>query len=124
MKMPIKCPVCNKIMLKTFTKFKLANSVSPVCKKTCNHNDYEISLYSLEDNYWGEVICRASILYKNTTFGNGTILAIWDFGVLQMSFLIEENEERAKRLSLPWFEPDLSNPKKLLNKIKTYIVFS
>ncbi len=123
MKMPIKCPVCNKTMLTIFTKLKLANSVSPVCQKTCNHNNYDISLYSLEDD-WEGIICHASILYKNTTFGNGTILAIWDFSILKMSLLIEENEERAKRLSLPWFEPDLSNPKKLLNKIKTYIVFS
>lgn len=105
-------------MLNTDTKLLINKRLLDVWLKECDHIDYNLSLFSLENE---DHMFLAQLYFKDSSIRNGKIIAVWNYN--SYSFFIEKNEDK-KRLSLPWFEPDLSNPKKLLNKIKTYIVFS
>ena len=52
-----------------------------------------------------------------------TIYVTWDF-VLQRVYITKKEEFKAVDQTIPWFEPDLTNYNKLINKVKTYLVFS
>ena len=109
MKAPTKCPVCGDPMLNVFPPAEeLSDRVHKHCDKRLNHaivitcNGNEVEALTIELN-------------KNTQ-----LEAVWYFYVKEL--WITDKDKPV--ITLPWFEPNLSDYKKLVNKIKTYLVFS
>jgi hypothetical protein len=111
MKTPSNCPFCGDPLLNEFIK-----TVEGACytNKICNKRlDHKIIIRPcLRNDDYVDWIC---IPYSK----DANIL--WHMGP---GSLIISNTTNGNRLYLPFFQPDLSNHKKLLNKIKTYILFS
>lgn len=88
----------------------LVNSVTKYCERRVDHR---IVMYVLDDN----VNCvTISLDNKNK------LKATWLLEAKGLSVWTEGPD--SVKTHLPYFEPDLSNYKKLVNKIKTYLVFS
>lgn len=103
---PEKCPVCNDPMLNEYMPLYLVKS----CKLKLNHK-VEMTVNN------ANVVTTLTIgitnkLHATWRFDNNKVY-VWEWGF-------------AKDLItyLPFFEPDLSDYKKLVKKIKTYLVFS
>ena len=114
MKAPIKCPVCGDPMLNTFPP---AEDLTTRVTKSCTRRlDHKITM--IAD---GDEVSQMSI-----DLGND-LEAIWLF--LMNKIWVQpryNNGSKSKKnfVILPMFEPDLSNYKKLVDKVKTYLVFS
>lgn len=114
MKAPIKCPVCGDPMLNTFPPAEdLSNKVTKTCTSRLNH---KIALIAE-----GDEVSQLSV-----DLGNG-MEAIFLF-LLNKVWVqpnnYTKNETKKGYVVLPFFEPDLSNYKRLVEKVKTYLVFS
>jgi len=112
MKAPINCPVCGDPMLNTFPPAEdLNNRVTKSCTRRLDHK-----ITILAD---GDEVSQMSI-----DLGNG-LEAIF---LLLMGKIWVQPTKASKKdknfVILPMFEPDLSNYKKLVDKVKTYLVFS
>ena len=113
MQMPIKCPVCHGPLLNNYMYLPDTEQLYKKCNKNINH---DITFYG----YWDGA----------DKDDNVSIMEIRNKGksIIQWHFTYEEKRITVfttdKRCQLPYFEPDFSNYKKLLNKIKTYIIFS
>ena len=112
MKAPKHCPVCGDAMLNSFPPAEdFDNRVTKYCTTRLNHKITMI--------VEGEEISQMSI-----DLGNG-LEAIFLFlmnkiWVQSCSYV----KEKRDFVILPFFEPDLTDYKKLVDKIKTYLVFS
>lgn len=112
MKAPINCPVCGDPMLNSFPPAEdLSNKVTKSCTLRLNH---KITIIAE-----GEEVSQMSI-----DLGNG-LEAIFLF-LLNKIWVqpTQANKNKIDYTILPLFEPDLSNYKKLVEKVKTYLVFS
>jgi hypothetical protein len=106
MQLPIKCPICQDVMLTEFTGQAITIKT---CSKKLSHRirfiasikDYETSGIDLQ-------ITR-----------DPGVWASWD---LEAEELVIANEMNI--IHLPYFYPDCSNHNKLIDKLKTYLVFS
>lgn len=108
MKLPIVCPVCGDIMLTEFEDRIVANP-SKKCNKRLSHS---IICYSDSNDDVSQIIlriCSPSLTYVKWLF-YGKYVRI--------------EAENAQTIRLPWFDPDFTDYRKLLDKIKTYIIFS
>lgn len=112
MKQYVLCPVCDAVMLTEF-----GSQFNPCCIKRCFRNP----------NHWLEIHSNESTdeVYRvqlkiSANPENGTVWAIWHLD----SKTFEVGNANKKSLCLPWFEPDLSNHVKLMDKVRTYLVFS
>jgi len=112
MKAPIRCPVCGDPMLNSFPPAEdLSNKVTKSCTLRLNH---KITL--IAD---GDEVSQLSI-----DLGNG-LEAIFLF--LLNKIWVQPTRSNSANIDytiLPFFEPDLSNYKKLVEKVKTYLIFS
>ena len=112
MKAPTHCPVCGDPMLNTFPPAEdLSNKVTKSCTLRLNH---KITLIAE-----GDEVSQLSI-----DLGNG-LEAIFLF--LLNKIWVQSNKSNTIGIDytiLPFFEPNLSNYKKLVEKVKTYLVFS
>ncbi len=125
---PSKCPICGDILVNDF--FPAIAKSTKACDKRLNHifklvidENYNLLVMSYTDLKnskkskfsvsWNFVERRIfigpSILIKGRTVGPTTMTPGWEY---------------QSTTKLPWFEPDLSDFPKLLNKIKTYMCFS
>lgn len=111
MKLPIRCPFCNDIMLTDF----LVKGMGEVkyCNLRPSHHIRLSSRFDSDDEVF-EIILRISI--EPVTYIK------WLFA--SESVRVEIPGIGAKPLRLPWFDPDLSDYNKLMEKIKTYLLFS
>lgn len=113
-----KCPKCNKVLEKKFCFVQIPNE-DPVlkkifwqkyCPKLIHHRFSYI--YELDTQ---EVICiqaeQNDLLFK------------W-FPADNKLFAIQNPSGTADIEELPWFNPNFSDWNQLLNKLKTYILFS
>lgn len=109
--MPINCPICGDPMLNEFIRGSSTSYINKRCMKRITHDiliremptTNDIDFISLKIDHGAQIIWyfyTKSILV-NTYYG-----------------------DIIKDLYIPWFEPDFSDIKKLLSKIKTYMVFS
>lgn len=109
MKMPSVCPICNSNMINEFIVGKdRKESLRKLCSLRLSHqliftsvnNDYDLvdSLIFINVEFLVNFISGNSILIKNYV--------------------------HKKTIVIPYFEPDFSNIKKMLNKIKLYSTFS
>lgn len=112
MKVPINCPVCGDPMLNTFPPAEdLNNRVTKSCTSRLNHK-----IVVLVD---GDEVNQMSI-----DLGNG-LEAIWLFLMGKIWIQPTKGSKREDNfVILPFFEPDLTNYNKLVDKVKTYLVFS
>lgn len=112
MKAPIKCPVCGDPMLNTFPPAEdLNNRVTKSCTLRLDH---KITILAE-----GDEVSQMSI-----DLGNG-LEAIFLFLMGKIWIQPTKASKKDKNfVVLPMFEPDLSNYKKLVDKVKTYLVFS
>lgn len=108
MKLPSKCPACGDIMLTDFL------GKSMVTKKCTKRLDHWIKMTSYSD--------EVSNIQIKVSF-NPPLWATWDF-FMNMIHINPVEIPKAAGLIIPIFEPDLTNYRKLIDKLKTYIVFS
>jgi len=99
------------------TEYKGVYSIVKRCFKHLNHQ-IEIKANELDDEIFRISVCL-------TSRGPVASWAIWH--VLSEELRIHRSGEGiidTLGVALPYFEPDLSNYPKLLDKLKTYMVFS
>jgi hypothetical protein len=111
MRAPINCPICGDPLLNTFPP---AEDLSDKLTKSCNRRTTHAIAMAVE----GDEVMSLSIGI-NTTH---KLQATWLFN--KQEILVWEENSRSIPTNIPYFEPDLSNYRKLVDKIKTYIVFS
>jgi hypothetical protein len=115
MKIPITCPKCGDILLNEELKiFPTPGVWKKSCTKRLGHK------FSITYNINESDISTLSIHIANKTY------ASWDFRnrllhVGKEGLSLKETIKSS--LFIPYFEPDLLNYKKLVSKIKTYILF-
>lgn len=121
MKIPTSCPCCHDPLMNTYLETRsgpgnwkktCANKLNH--KFTCLHTDFseELSMISVE------------ITNKiNATWWplSKTLVVSAVDAVSQDRF---SNKGKSNHNFLPYFDPDFSNYKKLIDKLKTYVVFS
>lgn len=110
MQQSFKCPVCGDVMMTEF------DNSSVVTKKCYKYPSHWIRLTSCDvDNE----IYKIQILVSNEPL----VYATWHF--LSKELRIHGRElTRLVGTPLPWFEPDINDYRKLVEKMRTYIVFS
>lgn len=112
MKAPIKCPVCGDPLLNIFPP---AEDLTTRFTKKCDRRvDHQIVM-QVEDD---EVTFLTILVSPKTMLKAGWSLTSKKFRVWRQ----QRNADSG--IELPYFEPDLSDYNKLINKIKTYLVFS
>jgi len=111
MKTPINCPFCGDILRSDFiTSYENISVLEKKCDKKLNHKITFRALTNNED--YVRYICIP--ISKD-------VEARWYFSE---EFFDIVNHKTNMRFALPWFNPDISNYNKLINKIQTYILFS
>ncbi len=112
MKAPINCPVCGDPMLNIFPPAEdYGNKVTKYCTRRIDHKITMI----VEDN---------DVSQMSIDLGNGQE-AVWLF-ILGAVWIqaTKFSKDPKSTMVLPWFDPELSNYKRLVEKVKTYLVFS
>lgn len=107
MNVPTKCPVCGDPLLNSFGIAPEGKSLWKSCNKRLNHN-IEFFLQSEVDNRVG----RFTIIL-------GKLRVSWWLSEQRLQIIKDGKVE-----DLPFFEPDLSDYGKLINKLRTYLTFS
>ena len=102
---PQKCAICNGVLLNQFKP--LGDIQYKSCTKVLGHS-FECWCDSTTDE-----ILVVKLTYKNINYK-------WYF---EEKILYVENSKK-KTITIPFFEPDLSDVPKLIKKIETYSVFS
>lgn len=105
MKIPILCPICQQTMLNVFVQKKEQEILTKECRKISHSLIYLI----LADKI---IYCQLS------TFSPSSQTTIWHPNKM---VTIQRNNDI---LELPYFDPNFANYPALLNKLKTYMVFS
>ena len=110
MNMPIHCPVCGDPLLTSYDDDDTI--LIKVCKKRITH----------EISYFADV--PTDTVYKVT-------IRIWGAPVKYVTWVFTKKElfitaktGKSNITYLPYFEPDLTNYQNLVEKVKTYILFS
>lgn len=110
MKLPINCPICGDVMMTTFEQG--ASSYSAIIKTCDKRLNHKIKIASAFTN--NDLVRYINLEYDfNTKFNWLPIV-----GLLSL-YVKGQYKER-----LPYFEPDFSDYPKLLNRLKTCLVFS
>lgn len=104
------CPVCKDPLLNTI--FSDDNLIYKACKQRLYH-----SLFFIYDSK-KEVIKTIGI-----NFGKNNACCAY-FNLLDKILFISDASDFKEDLYIPFFEPDFSDYKKIISKLKTYILFS
>lgn len=109
MKTPSNCPFCGGILRNDFKEVQSVTYLTKVCDKKIDHS-IEIRA-CVRNNDYVDWICIPLSLEANVLWylGSGSLIV---------------NRFDGKDCRLPFFEPNLTDFRKLINKIKTYLVFS
>jgi hypothetical protein len=118
MQLPDKCPICQGVML---IEFNGARVIIKSCRKNITH-----SIVFVAEEATNEVMELELLIGTNPE-----IIAEWVLLqeesltiVLSPPALRESDKPKPKRIALPFFQPDFTDYHKLINKLKTYLVFS
>jgi hypothetical protein len=114
MKIPIYCPKCGDVLLSEEMLFFGKDVWSKKCTKRLGHK-FSV-FYNINEADINSLCIQIS---KNVD-------VLWDFRneLLSVSKPGKSLKELMKSTQfIPYFEPDLSNWKKLISKLKTYILF-
>lgn len=117
MNIPVACPKCNGPLVSTFHG-KNDEYQFKACTTKADHS-FKCTV-SKDNDYVDSITFSLSM--------NPLVRVSWDFNKKDLKVakgtivdIVKSNEEP---LTIPWFDPDLSDIRQLLNKIKTYVVFS
>jgi hypothetical protein len=112
MKMPEVCPFCKGTLLNEYIDPMAGSTyIRKICDKNITHNITFVSFNNQHD-----LVSYFYINYKSSRFE-------WSYKSKELCFYYPFILSKKETL-LPWFEPDLSNYNKLINKVKTYLTFS
>ena len=111
MKVPTKCPFCGDTLLNTFPPAEdFNNQVTKYCNRRVIH---KVTIIVEND----EVVTFSMSLEYNTK-----LQITWGFKSGKL--WVWDDKPFSPITYLPFFDPDFSDYRKLVNKIKTYLVFS
>jgi hypothetical protein len=110
MKMPINCPICKEPLCNSFLGSEKSNCLQKECTNKLDHKIYYISLMDSYD--------ELSLVSIPLTHG---VIVIWSPLIKDLEI---RNTSKTEGQHLPYFEPDFSDYKHLIKKLKTYITFS
>lgn len=109
MKMPIKCPTCGDILVNKYTN--LPNGVSRLTKMCTTKINHNIKFRAWDHDH--EIVNFITIPWEITNYISWfTDRKFCTLGTPKNTLII------------PYFDPDFSNYNKLIDKIKTYVMFS
>ena len=120
MQLPINCPICRSIML---TEFKGAAVIIKSCRKNISHS--MVFVADIDTSELLEIELQMSAVPE--------VQAEWDFKDQSLTIITNDSVPLPlppggtcppKKARLPFFQPDLSDCRKLIDKLKTYLVFS
>ena len=107
------CPSCNEVLLsEELTRGLSLNLWRKSCEKKINHGFYMD--YHIDDDQVYLIRLKINIMNKY----------VFVYFKLNDKILTIGNRDSRKNISLPYFEPNLSNYKSLVDKLKLYITFS
>lgn len=112
MKAPTHCPICGDPLLNIFPPAEeFSTRVDKSCNKRLSHG---IAMICEDDEV------------KSLSIGldRGTHLQATWFFTLREIWILNMSKKEIPAVVIPFFDPDFSNYKKLVNKIKTYLLFS
>ena len=126
MNVPTNCPYCGDPLLNNYVDMKDKTILSQICSLKLDH---AIKVRSLANDKSPKIVELVSVrLEKPSTKGIPSKWAMWDFREQRLTvvssiytFFVEQENNS---VVLPFFEPDLSNLPALIDKVKTYIVFT
>lgn len=110
---PIDCPICSEPLINEdahLYKYGGRKFFIKKCNKKLNHK-------------LGIVIDEQTNLIESIFLQSFTLCAYWYYSDNKLT-LHKLPLNSTSAINIPWFEPDLFKFQKLLNKLKTYIVFS
>lgn len=117
MKLPSTCPKCHDPLINTPIQTKGISAWKRVCDTKLNHSF--VCIIKDEDD---------SVLVIGMTLNRSTGLKVfWDFA--RQRILVHKGESHVpfpadNLLQIPWFEPNINEYDKLIDKIKKYVTFS
>jgi hypothetical protein len=116
--MPINCPKCNGALLNEFKSTTGLNCLHKTCYTKLDHKiEFIASIVDGSHNTTSSV-CLDSFYLKGTSIVWYPIMkSLWYFA-------IPSTYGKRSDFEMPYFEPDFSDFKKLISKLKTYIIFS
>lgn len=116
MKTPTVCPKCHGPLLST--EVQLRSGVS-IWKKTCaSRLDHVFTCLTKRGD--DDTVDLIGIMLNRDI----QLRANWDFTRRQIKVHRGKPDMKLNGLEIPWFEPDLDDYDKLVDKIKKYVVFS
>lgn len=112
--MPKKCPVCGEPVMNNFYEKvgKREFSLEKTCNKKLDHIFFCASKKADDAN---------AFVVSLSTRTKDPLSISW---FPENKTLYVAKKDLMNRVQLPYFEPDFSNLRKLIKKIKTYLVFS
>lgn len=123
MKIPNVCPYCGDAMLNNYIDMNDSTVLSQICSLRPDH------VIKIRSNADGKSYHRmADTLTVRVDMSPPMTWAIWDFReqtitIAKSSFTYTVGKKHGSTL-IPFFEPDLSDYPKLIDKLRTYIAFS
>jgi hypothetical protein len=118
MKMPTACPICKEVLMNEFRpEINKNETLIKTCNKRIGHKIMFIS--HITDH---NIVTGLELEFRPKTRAMWVWLPTEDL----LSFWISKGSDSDPKTlrDIPAFEPDLSNYRKLVNKIKTYMTFS
>ena len=122
MNIPTCCPICGDILLNEYDKFVSATTgdrkslvhLVKSCSKRLNHS-YFVTLDDKEELFILQISTKLGIFYWNFEKKKAWVVS---------NICPPPGEGKRSVIDLPWFDPDITDSKKFLNKLKTYVTFS
>ncbi len=112
MKLPAKCPTCGDPLITDY------NGVYTIINKCFKYIDHRIEIKARQSD---DEVYQISILLS----GIPLRWAIWHPLVKELVIhRVDKDKSETSGTPIPYFEPQLSDYPKLIDKLKTYIVFS
>lgn len=108
--MPTHCPFCGDVLLTSYDHDDTI--LIKVCKRRINH----------EISYFADV--PTDEVYKVQIRVGGTPIRYVTWVFTKKELFVMDITGKSNLTHLPYFEPDLTSYSKLVDKIKTYILFS
>lgn len=120
MKCPIKCPACDGVLL---VEELASPTTTEYWKKTCDKTDHK---FGCRYNSNTDEIITVYIFIKEDLIMAWNLRDKYMYQTDKMpgNFLRDQTLTIINKINIPYFEPDLSDYNKLIEKIKTYVTFS
>lgn len=113
MKLPIKCPFCNDIMITTFSGDFI---IVKICQKRMAHYiEFQAYIKTNDVDHMAIRISSIPLQIANWSYSDNERPLFW--------VVTHGGYSGSASIFLPFFNPDLSDYKKLVAKIKTYLLF-